>query len=211
MKTTKSRPNVASCHVISSTNLDCGGKRRATPLFRMRVYHRMSPVIRKRRRRPMIGTSGALSAQSKKNSSTSGYFKTSCVCRPLLVAPTRPAILSAIPSGIALATTEALATAEAPRATAEALRRRMARNTQISPKQTHFKTALKYPLINNLRNIFRIFSFKNKPNFSTPQGGLAKEKYFPNPASGLKLQQTDLDKTKLEKIRHRHKLELPKL
>jgi hypothetical protein len=79
--------NLAYDHVIPTTNLDCGGKRSATPLFRMRVYHRMSPVIRKRRHRPMIGTSGALSAQSKKVLPASGYFKTSCVCQPLLVAP----------------------------------------------------------------------------------------------------------------------------
>jgi hypothetical protein len=79
--------NLAHGHVIPTTNVDCGGKRSATPLFRMRVYHRQSPVIQERRRRPMIGTSGALPVQSKKVLSTSGYFKTSCVCRPLLVTP----------------------------------------------------------------------------------------------------------------------------
>jgi hypothetical protein len=33
------------------TNLECGGKRSATPLFRARTDHRMPSVIRKRRRR----------------------------------------------------------------------------------------------------------------------------------------------------------------
>jgi hypothetical protein len=32
METTKSHPNVANMHVIPPTNLDCGGKRSATPL-----------------------------------------------------------------------------------------------------------------------------------------------------------------------------------
>jgi hypothetical protein len=87
----------------------------------------------------------------------------------------------------------------------------VARNTKISPEQTQSNTALKYQLINNLRNMCGIFWFKNEPNFSASQGGLAKEKYFPSPATGLKLQQIDLDKTKLENILHRHKLKLPKL
>jgi len=71
-------------------------------------------------------------------------------------------------------------------AKAEALRRRMARNTQISPEQTQFKTAFKYQLINNLRNICRNFLFKNKPNFSVPQGRSCWRKMFPQPGKWTK-------------------------
>jgi hypothetical protein len=52
----------AECHVMPAANLDCGGKRSATPLFRTRLHNQMSPVFQKRRRRPMIGTSHALPA-----------------------------------------------------------------------------------------------------------------------------------------------------
>jgi hypothetical protein len=48
----------------------------------------------------------------------------------------------------------------------EALQRRMAWTTQISPEQTHFRNALKYQLINTLRNFYGNFLFKSKANFS---------------------------------------------
>jgi hypothetical protein len=45
------RWDFSDCHSTPWTNLDCGGKRRATPLFRTRTSHQLSTVIRKRRRR----------------------------------------------------------------------------------------------------------------------------------------------------------------
>jgi hypothetical protein len=45
--------------------MDCGGKRSATPLFQAHNDYRTLSVIQKRRRRPMIGASHALPAQSK--------------------------------------------------------------------------------------------------------------------------------------------------
>jgi hypothetical protein len=116
----------------------------ATPLFRMHVYHSMSPVIRKRRRRPMIGTNRALLAQSKKVLSASGYFKTSCVCRPLLVAPACPPKL---PRRGKHYEGGWLGTPEFP------------------PEQTQFKTALKYQLVNSLRNICGNFFIQKQTQF----------------------------------------------
>jgi hypothetical protein len=77
----------------------------------------------------------------------------------------------------------------------EALRRRMARNTRISPEQTQFRTALKYQLINNLRNICGNFPFKSKPDFQLRKGGFAREKCFSAPTSGPKRRGTAGEKT----------------